>query len=304
MAEPKDHLSNRGPLILVTGANGQLGNELRILEADYPQFKFLFTGKAELPLEKENIIRDFFESQQIDYCINCAAYTAVDKAEQEKERAFLINGEAVGHLAKVCKAHHCKLLHISTDYVYDGSARRPLKENDSLAPLNVYGQSKLRGEELALKNYPDTLILRTSWVYSSFGNNFVKTMLRLFAEKEALNIVSDQLGSPTYAADIANVLLTFIEQREAGNNFSGIVNYSNYGITSWYQFAEYLKEITASSCQLNPVSSYDYKTAATRPLYSVLDTSKIRNLLPLDIPFWKDSVAKCVDLILGQQTLG
>jgi dTDP-4-dehydrorhamnose reductase len=179
--------------ILVTGANGQLASEIKSIASHFPLYQFLFTTKEDLPIENKEAVKLFFEKHQIDYCINCAAYTAVDKAESEKEKAFLINADAVGEMASVCKDHQSKFIHISTDYVYDGSKEMALKEDDAVAPLNVYGWSKLKGEELALNRNPTSLIIRTSWVYSSFGNNFVKTMLRLFKEKDEINVVADSM---------------------------------------------------------------------------------------------------------------
>jgi|SRR6185437_6484816 len=283
--------------ILVTGANGQLANELKTLSHNYPSFQFLFTTKEVLPIENGEVLKSFFEQNKIDYCINCAAYTAVDKAEAEQEKAFLINATAVGALAHICKEHHAKLIHISTDYVYDGSSTIPLTEQSRLAPINIYGLSKLKGEELAIRENAFTLIIRTSWVYSSFGNNFVKTMLRLFKEKDEINVINDQLGSPTYAADLAGVIMKFIAKKEEGNDFSGIVNYSNSGITTWYEFAEEIKLLVNSNCKINPIPTSSYKTPAKRPSYSVLDTSKIKELLHLEIPDWRESLKKCIGIL-------
>ncbi|HXS55287.1 MAG TPA: dTDP-4-dehydrorhamnose reductase [Hanamia sp.] len=285
------------PTILVTGANGQLGNELRTLATSHPAYLFLFTTKEELVIENSEALELFFHANHIDYCINCAAYTAVDKAESEAEKAFLINAEAVGALANICKLHDAKFIHISTDYVYDGSTQMPLKEEDGVGPVNVYGASKLKGEQLAIENNSSSLIIRTSWVYSSFGNNFVKTMLRLFREKDEINVIADQQGSPTYAADLASTILLFIRQIEAGKTFSGIVNYCNSGITTWYEFAEAIKESTAGNCKINPIPTSSYKTAAKRPLYSVLDTSKIKDLLHLEIPQWRNALKRCLHIL-------
>ncbi|MEO9022975.1 MAG: dTDP-4-dehydrorhamnose reductase [Ginsengibacter sp.] len=284
-------------MILVTGANGQLANEIKIISAHYPDSQFLFTTKEDLPIENAEAVELFFERNRIDYCINCAAYTAVDKAESEKEKAFLINGDSVGELADICKTHQAKLIHISTDYVYDGSTNIPLREDNAVGPVNIYGSSKLKGEELALDKNPATLIIRTSWVYSSFGNNFVKTMLRLFKEKEEINVINDQLGSPTYAADLAGVIMKFVEEMKQGNDFSGIVNYCNAGVTTWYEFAKQIKTLVHSNCRINPILTSSYKTAAKRPLYSVLDTSKIKELLQLNIPEWKDSLKRCIGIL-------
>lgn len=283
--------------ILVTGANGQLANEIKTISAHYPTNQFLFTTKEDLPIENAGAVELFFEKNRIDYCINCAAYTAVDKAESEKEKAFLINADAAGNLANICNIHKAKLIHISTDYVYDGSSNIPLREENAVGPVNIYGSSKLKGEELALNKNPSTLIIRTSWVYSSFGNNFVKTMLRLFKERSEINVINDQLGSPTYAADLAEVIMKFVEEMKQGNDFSGIVNYCNAGITTWYEFAEEIKTLTNSNCTINPIPTSSYKTAAKRPLYSVLNTSKIKELLQIEIPSWKESLKKCIELL-------
>jgi dTDP-4-dehydrorhamnose reductase len=283
--------------LLVTGANGQLGSEIKNISTKYPGYNFLFTTRAELPIEDAKAVKNFFEKQQIDYCINCAAYTAVDKAETEKEKAFLINADAAGILASTCSDHHTQLIHVSTDYVYDGSSATAVKESDAVAPLNVYGWSKLKGEELILNRYPSSLIIRTSWVYSVYGNNFVKTMLRLFKEKERIGVVNDQYGSPTYAADLAAIIMKFIEGMETGNEYSGIVNYSNAGIITWFDFAHAIKELTNSACIVNPVSTSQYPTPAKRPQHSVLDTSKLQAMLHTDIPFWKHSLQHCLRLL-------
>lgn len=285
------------PTILVTGSNGQLGNELRMLSKNNPGYRFFFTSRSELSIENTDQVRSFFQKYHIDYCINCAAYTAVDKAESEKDQSFEINAYAVGELAKICAAYATKLIHISTDYVYDGSSRVALKENAAVGPVNVYGASKLKGEQLALQNNPSTLIIRTSWVYSSFGNNFVKTMIRLLTEKDEINVINDQFGCPTYAADLADVIMNFIGQTEKGKSFSGVVNYSNAGITTWYDFAEQIKYQIKSDCKINPIPSSSYKTAAERPRFSVLDTSRVKEWLKADIPSWKESLKKCIEIL-------
>lgn len=285
--------------ILVTGANGQLGNELRKLANNYPGYTFLFSSHQELAIEDSLTLAKFFGKQKIDFCINCAAYTAVDKAETEKEAAYLINGTAVGELAAICKTHGTRLIHISTDYVYDGAKRTPLKETDPVSPMSVYGKSKLKGEELAMAFNPESIVIRTSWVYSYFGNNFLKTMITLMTQKLELRIVSDQVGCPTYAADLARTIMLFISRITSGNLFSGIYNYANEGITSWYQYALLIKETIGSDCNLIPVTTSQYSTAAIRPLYSVLDTTKIKNQLNPAMPFWKDSVQVCIQKILN-----
>jgi dTDP-4-dehydrorhamnose reductase len=283
--------------ILVTGANGQLAKELKILSSGFQQYQFLFTTKEELPIENTDAVTSFFQKNKINYCINCAAYTAVDKAETEKEKAFLINADAVRELAAVCVNNQTKFIHISTDYVYDGSVHNPLKEENRVGPINVYGASKLKGEELALQQNPSSIIIRTSWVYSSFGNNFVKTMMRLFKEKSEINVINDQFGSPTYAADLAGVIMKFIEQTEQGKSFSGIVNYSNSGVTSWYELAQEIKSLVNSHCKINPIATSAYRTPAKRPFYSVLETSKIKERLQIEIPSWKESLKRCIDIL-------
>lgn len=281
--------------ILVTGANGQLGNELQQIAPLYSEFNFLFTTREILPVDDLSALRFFFDQRQIYYCINCAAYTAVDKAEEEQEEAFRINADAAGNLASVCRDHQAKLIHISTDYVYDGSRHEALKEEDAVAPLNIYGWSKLKGEELILNRYPSSLIIRTSWVYSSFGNNFVKTILRLSKERDKLNVINDQYGSPTYAADLAAVIMKFIKQAEDSKDHHGIVNYCNHGTTNWYEFALAITAFANANCQVLPILTSQYKTAAKRPAFSMLDTSKIKSMLGIEIPFWKDSLAKCIE---------
>ena len=288
----KDNLQT----ILVTGANGQLGNELQVIAPEYAGFKFLFVTKEELPIENNEAVSNYFKAHNIDYCINCAAYTAVDKAEVEKENAFLINATAVGNLAEVCKVQNVQLIHISTDYVFDGTAKQAYKETDKTNPVSIYGKSKLKGEQLALQNNPSCIIIRTSWLYASFKNNFVKTMLRLMQEKESINVVNDQFGCPTYAADLALAIMQIIQSGKS-NEHPGIYHYTNAGITNWYEFAVAIKNITASNCTVNPISTAQYPTAAKRPAYSVLDTSKITATFSVAFPDWKDSLEKCLALI-------
>ena len=282
--------------ILVTGANGQLGNEMRVASASYTSYNFLFVTKDDLPIDDMDAVKKYFADHPIDYCVNCAAYTAVDKAETEPEKALLINATAVGNLAAVCKASNALFIHISTDYVFDGTATVPYTEDHPVAPVNTYGATKLKGEELAQQNNPGSIIIRTSWVYSSFGNNFVKTMLRLMKEREQLNVVSDQEGCPTYAADLANAIMQIITSGKAFEH-PGIYNYSNAGVINWYQFATSIKELSDSKCVVHPIPSSNYPTPAKRPSYSVMDTAKIQQIFNIVIPFWKDSLQKCLPLI-------
>ncbi|CAN5551965.1 dTDP-4-dehydrorhamnose reductase [soil metagenome] len=287
--------------ILVTGANGQLGNEIKQLSALFTGYHFLFTTRQELSIEDSDSVAHFFETHNINCCINCAAYTAVDKAETETELAFRINGDAVGNLATICKNYNAIFVHISTDYVFDGSASSPYKEDNPVSPVNLYGASKLKGEQLAIANNPDAIIIRTSWVYAAFGNNFVKTMLRLMKERESIHVVNDQQGCPTFAADLAMVIMkmvTYLKCSPTEANSLGlksnIFHYSNAGITNWFEFAVAIKELSGSNCQVNPISTAAYPTPAKRPAYSVLDTTKIQTTFQLTIPFWKDSLQKCI----------
>ena len=280
--------------IWVTGANGQLGKELQ--EACDPgQYEFVFLSHHDLPLEEPGKIGELFavggSGGPPAFVINCAAYTAVDKAETEKERAFLVNGEAVGVLAAACRSAGAGLIHISTDYVFDGNSALPLKEGDPTGPVNVYGASKLLGERLAMCNNPETVILRTSWVYSEFGNNFVKTMIRLMREKESVSVIDDQIGSPTYAADLASAILRIA----CGGAFvPGIYHYSNEGEVSWYDFARAIKDSTGSGCRVNSIPSSQYPTPAKRPSYSLLDKGLIKKTYGIKIPGWRESLEICL----------
>ncbi|MBL0355725.1 MAG: dTDP-4-dehydrorhamnose reductase [Chitinophagaceae bacterium] len=282
--------------ILVTGANGQLGKEMQVIAAAYPAYRFLFVDRDELPIDDAEAVKKYFTGHYIDACVNCAAYTAVDKAEAETAKASAVNGDAVGNLATVCRESNALFIHISTDYVFDGTETKPYKEDHRVNPVNAYGASKLKGEELALQNNPASIIIRTSWVYSSFGNNFVKTMLRLMKERDNINVVADQWGCPTYAADIAAAIMQIIA---ADKKTGGIYNYSNSGIINWYQFAIVIKELSGSNCNVHPISSSQYPTPAKRPAYSVMDTSKIQRSFNVVIPGWEESLKKCLQLLTG-----
>jgi dTDP-4-dehydrorhamnose reductase len=288
-------LSNK-PTILVTGANGQMGNEFQVLTTDFPDYQFLFVTKEDLSIADTAAVENYFSAHSIDFCINCAAYTAVDKAETEETNAILINATAVATLAAVCKKNNAQLIHISTDYVFDGTANQPYKETDITKPVSVYGKTKLQGEELAMQNAPSTIIIRTAWLYSSFKANFVKTMLRLMKEKESINVVSDQFGCPTYAADLAAAIMQIIASNKSKEN-AGIYHYSNAGITNWYEFAVAIKELTGSNCVVNPIPTSQYPTPAKRPAYSVLDTAKIKEVFAVAIPDWETGLEKCLDLL-------
>jgi dTDP-4-dehydrorhamnose reductase len=277
--------------ILITGSNGQLGSELKELSPVYSAYEFIFLTRNELPLNEIEIIKQTIASHQPDYVINCAAYTAVDKAETDREEAFKVNAVSVGILAEACADYGAKLVHISTDYVFDGSYQFPLKEEHPVQPVNVYGESKLAGEQAALKSNPSSIIIRTSWVYSYYGKNFVKTMLRLMAEKETLNVVSDQWGSPTYAADLAEAILQIIT---TGNWVPGIYHYSNEGVITWFDFAKEIGSLIETSCNIQPTTTDNFPTPARRPLYSVMDKKKITEKLGIVIKPWKHSLAACI----------
>jgi len=284
--------------ILITGANGQVGSELQFLAKQFPDFTFHFTDVAELNITDEKAINQLFSKIQPKYCINCAAYTAVDKAESEEATATLINETAVKYLASACKKQGTTFLHISSDYVYHNRVNRPLKETDKPAPKGVYAATKLAGDVVALAENPKTIILRTSWVYSSFGHNFVKTMLRLGNERDKLTVVYDQIGVPTYARDIAATMLHIIEKIEGGKkNFSGIYHYAPAGVTCWYDFAKAIFEIENIDCQVTAIPTTAYPTPAKRPHYSVLNCTKIQRTFELEIPYWKDSLKACLTLL-------
>ena len=280
--------------ILITGANGQLGKEFRELAVGFPAFHFLFAGSEELRIEDKAAVDNFFEENSIQYCINCAAYTAVDKAETEKEIALQVNAEAVAYLAATCKQYNAVFIHFSTDYVFNGEAHSPYLPDNNTLPVNFYGETKLLGELNALKQNEKSIIIRTSWVYSSFGKNFVKTMLRLMNEKESIGVVNDQFGSPTYAADLAAAVMKIVEQKDPQ---AGIYHYCNEGIISWHEFAMAIKEISGSSCIVNAIPSSAFPTPAKRPAYSALDTQKIQKVFGIDIPEWRQSLERCIKLM-------
>jgi len=281
--------------ILVMGSTGQLGSELKELATAYPQYKFVFLSRSELPIENAEAIESAFALHRPQYVINCAAYTAVDKAESEKEQALAINATAVGLLARAAKKFSARFIHLSTDYVFDGSCRQPLKEDAAVAPVNFYGETKLRGEEEALRENPESLIIRTSWVYSFYGKNFVKTMIRLMHERESIGVVNDQIGSPTYAADLARAVMQIIS---SGKWVPGIYNFSNEGVISWFDFANEIKKLINSSCVVNPLSTEQFPTPAKRPKYSVLDKTKIQQTFSVQLRDWKESLKECISKLV------
>jgi dTDP-4-dehydrorhamnose reductase len=282
--------------ILITGAYGQLGNELNVLSAKFPSWKFLFTDIDVLDITNEDVVLEYFEQQMPDFVINCAAYTAVDTAEIDAGTAYKVNATAPGILAKSSKKFNAEFIHISTDYVFDGKAVVPYSEDHEVNPTGVYGKTKLQGEQNTFKENPDSLVIRTSWLYSTFGNNFVKTMLRLARERGSLNVVFDQVGTPTHAADLAGTILRIIQtsENEPELFIPGVYHYSNEGVASWYDFALAIFEIADIKCAVNPVLSEQFPTPAKRPNYSVLNKSKIKNTFGLDIPYWRDSLKNCL----------
>jgi dTDP-4-dehydrorhamnose reductase len=278
--------------ILITGSNGQLGSEIRKISDQYPILKFAFTDVAELDITDPWKVADYLAIFKPQFLVNCAAYTAVDKAETDIDTATLLNTTAVRILAEQSAEIGCKMIHISTDYVFDGKGPRPYGEDDPVDPQSVYGKTKLEGELLCLKYNPESLIIRTSWLYSAFGNNFVKTMLRLGNEKPELGVIADQIGSPTNAADLANAILTIISSVESGEKSfeRGIYHYSNEGVASWYDFTKAIFDIKGINCLVKPIASEDYPSPVKRPPYSVLNKSKIKLIFGLQIPYWRDSL--------------
>lgn len=277
--------------ILVTGANGQLGNALKAVATQYPDFQLLYTDKDTLDITSPEAVDAYFSGQTIYAVINCAAYTAVDKAETEEEAAFQLNFQAPLILAEAAAKYNSAFIHISTDYVFDGHHYRPYTETNETSPQSIYGASKLRGEAAVLGYHPNAIIIRTSWLYSRYGVNFVLRMQELMKEKESLNVVYDQVGTPTYAPDLAAAILTILQHPEPAG---GIYHYSNEGVASWYDFAIAIKGLTGASCRISPVTSEQYPTAAKRPAYSVLNKEKIKSVFGITIPYWKDSLAVCL----------
>ena len=276
--------------ILVTGANGQLGQCLRDAAANLndKDYQFLFVGREQLDIMNSNLVETWFFSNKVDCVVNCAAYTAVDLAEKEVEKAFQANADAVGLLARECAEQGADFIHISTDYVFNGMSEEPFAEDDSTQPLNVYGKSKLEGERLALENNPYTVVIRTAWVYSQYGKNFMKTMLRLFAEKDEISVVNDQHGTPTNANDIAAAIIKIVQ---TGKKKPGIYHFTNGGETTWFGFASAIKELTEADVKIKAIPTSDFPTPAARPQYSVLETRKIQEMFGVEVRNWKDSLA-------------
>lgn len=280
--------------IVVTGANGQLGSELREISGTSGH-NFVFTDIDTLDLLNRKDTDAFFAEQQPDVIINCAAYTNVDKAEDDKENAALLNAELPARLAEYSRKSNGMLIHISTDYIFSGRHHKPIREDEVAGPESVYGKTKLQGEN-SIKDLGNVIIIRTSWLYSSYGNNFVKSMIRLLGERKELGIVFDQVGTPTYGADLAAAIMKIIDDPSAGN-LSGIYHYSNEGVSSWFDFAYEIKEILNSDTLLNPIETAEYPRPAPRPHYSVMSKDKIKNTFGIEIPHWKQSLKQCMKII-------
>lgn len=277
--------------ILITGANGQLGNEMRVLSAEHPEYIYFFTDVQELNICDEQAVMDFVQKNEIDCVVNCAAYTAVDKAEENVELCDKLNHIAPGFLAKAVATRDAALIQVSTDYVFDGTNHIPYREIEPTCPNSVYGRTKLAGEQEATSLCEHTMIIRTAWLYSTFGNNFVKTMMRLGREKEQLGVIFDQIGTPTYARDLARAIFVAIAKGVP----AGIYHFSNEGVCSWYDFTRAIHRIAGiTTCHVRPLHTEEYPTPAARPHYSVLDKTKIKETLNIEIPYWEDSLRDCM----------
>ena len=278
--------------ILVTGGNGQLGSALRLASAK-SSHRYIFTDIDELDITSAEVVNEFVQKNSIDIVVNCAAYTAVDRAESDETTADKINHKAVATLAAVCARHNAALIHISTDYIFSGEATAPITEEATPAPINAYGRTKWAGEEAIAESGCRAIILRTSWLYSEFGTNFCKTMRTLTATRPEIKVVADQLGTPTYAGDLAEAIVAIIESGQIDK--SGTYNYSNEGVCSWYDFAVEIARLCGNNeCKINPCTTAEYPTAAARPHYSVLDKSKFKATFSIEIPEWRESLAKCI----------
>ncbi|MBG9378153.1 dTDP-4-dehydrorhamnose reductase [Panacibacter sp. DH6] len=279
------------PVILVSGKNGQLGSELQNIAAAYPQYEFVFFDRTSMDIANETQLARIFQQYQPSYFINTAAYTAVDKAETEQEQAYSINAAATGYIATACKTAGAKLIHISTDYVFNGTGSQPYKEDDATDPVNYYGYTKQVGEQLALHNNPETVIIRTSWVYSVYGNNFVKTMLRLMKDRADINVVADQYGTPTYAKDLAEAIMQIITHPHFE---PGIFHFSNSGEINWHNFATAIKDAKHFACNVHAIPATQYPTPAKRPAYSVMSKEKIQRVYGIALQPWQESLAICL----------
>lgn len=283
--------------ILVTGANGQLGTEIKELSSKYSNLKFMFKDLPEFNICDVEKINNIIETYEINTVINCAAYTQVDEAEKNNKIANKVNSIGVSNIVKALERVDGKLIHISTDYVFDGSKSIPYKELDPVNPLSVYGKTKRDGELFVINSTIDSIVIRTSWLYSSYGNNFVKTMHSLGKKKNSLSVISDQIGTPTYTRDLAKVCLDIISisDSERISNKGKVYHYSNEGVASWYDFTVTIMELSGFNCKVEAIQTVDYPTSAKRPQYSVLDKTKIKKDFKIEIPYWKDSLKECIN---------
>jgi len=284
--------------IAVFGANGQLGRSIESISSNYPKHNFIFTDIDELNLMYASDIEEFVSYNNPDVFINCAAYTAVDMAEQDVVAAMDINGRAVSNLAKIAAEHDIFMVHVSTDYIFDGRTYKPYKEADNVHPLSVYGRTKWKGEVAVAKSSCRHATVRTSWLYSEYRTNFVKTMLRLSAELEQISVVFDQIGTPTYAHDLAKAIMKIVEVNEK-EELTGTFNYSNEGVASWYDFAVEIMQLGNRKCKILPITTAEYPTPAKRPHYTVLDKQKIRDTFEITIPHWRDGLKRCMENIMN-----
>ena len=277
--------------ILITGANGQLGNEMQMLSEENSEYTYFFTDVAELDICNKQAVMDYVRTNDINVIVNCAAYTAVDKAEENVKLCTKLNADAVGYLAEAAEANQSEFIQVSTDYVFDGTAHVPYQETDPTCPNSAYGSTKLAGEQNALTLCSRAMVIRTAWLYSTFGNNFVKTMIRLGKERDSIGVIFDQIGTPTYARDLARVIFTAIRQGVV----PGVYHFSNEGVCSWYDFTKAIHRLAGiTDCKVNPLHTEEYPTPAKRPHYSVLDKTKIKNTYHIEIPYWMDSLQSCI----------
>lgn len=281
--------------LLVTGANGQLGNSIRLLAKNYSGYNFLFTDVDTLDITDPAAVRAMIKDNRVDYVLNCAAYTAVDKAEEDEALCRRINAFAVGVLGEAAHEAGAKMIHVSTDYVFNGTGYRPYVETDATRPVSAYGRTKLAGEEILQEVCPDAVIIRTAWLYSEFGNNFVKTVLRLGKERDELGFVFDQIGTPTYAGDLATAMLAVVTSDERNAFVPGVYHFSNEGVCSWYDFTVKILQIAGIDCRVLPIETKDYLTKAVRPPYSVLNKRKIKETYGVAIPHWEESLRLCMN---------
>ncbi|HEY5590768.1 MAG TPA: dTDP-4-dehydrorhamnose reductase [Paludibacter sp.] len=280
--------------ILITGSHGQLGNEMQQAAKRFPAFQYIYTDVEELDICDKNALNAFVKDNNVNIIVNCAAYTAVDKAEDDVELCYKINRDAVRNIGEVAQDNNVKVVHVSTDYVFDGTNYLPYTEDMPVCPATVYGKSKLEGEQALLESCDQAVILRTAWLYSSFGNNFVKTMIKLGTERDLLNVIYDQIGTPTYAADLAGTILTLLSHETF---VPGIYHFSDEGVCSWYDFTKSIHRIAGITCDVRPIETKDYPARTPRPNYSVLNKAKIKSTYSINIPHWEESLEKCITLL-------